>query len=86
MTDVVHLFLLHMQIVGAVGSIAFAALLGVAPLTLAVPVANGASLLTAAAGDWLLGDRMDLRFLPLTRRRTCARASERNNTDSRSMP
>ena len=55
-----------MQVVGAVGSIAFAALLGVAPLTLAVPVANGASLLTAAAGDWLLGDGMDLRCPPLS--------------------
>lgn len=50
-----------MQVVSAAGGIAFTALLGVTPLSLAVPAANGASLLTAAAGDWLLGDRMDLR-------------------------
>lgn len=50
------------QALGAAGGVAFAALLGIAPLSLAVPAANGASLLTAAAGDWLLGDRMDLRL------------------------
>lgn len=50
-----------MQALNVAGGVAFAALLSSAPLSLAVPAANGSSLLANAACDWLLGERMNLR-------------------------
>lgn len=49
------------QALNVASSVTFAALLGSAPLSLAVPAANGSSLLTNAACDWLLGEPMNLR-------------------------
>lgn len=55
-----------MQALNVAGGVAFATLLGSAPLSLAVPATNGSSLLANAACDWLLGERMNLRRARLT--------------------
>ena len=50
------------QVLNLLGSIAFALLLGKAPLSLVVPVTNAVSLLSNAVTDWLLGEHIDLTY------------------------
>mmetsp|Transcript_3809 Transcript_3809/g.10952 ORF Transcript_3809/g.10952 Transcript_3809/m.10952 type:complete len:125 (+) Transcript_3809:239-613(+) len=51
------------QVLGIAGSVASAKLLGSAPLSLAVPATNGASLVSNTACDWLMSEPMNLRLV-----------------------
>ena len=50
------------QALNLLGSVAFALLLGKAPLSFVVPVTNAVSLLSNAVTDWMLGEQIDLKY------------------------
>lgn len=50
------------QALNLIGSASFAFLLGKAPLSCVVPIANATSLLSNAVTDWAIGEQIDLAF------------------------